>query len=131
MKATDPLSGQVFTKRVVNQRFSSRENQIRFNNQKANDKRRALNDYWKVLTHNRDILQRTLDNKAEQTVSRDFLIGAGYDFTFYTHSGINEKHRVVGVFEFGLIPLTGNRYKIIRFHNRLIWEVATFNPSKP
>lgn len=129
MKATDPLSGQVFTKRVVNQRFSSRENQIRFNNQKANDKRRALNDYWKVLTHNRNILQRTLDNKAEQIVSQDFLSGAGYDFNYFTHSGIKEQDKAVGLFDFGLQPLSGDRYKIFRFHNCPILDGISNNPQ--
>ncbi len=131
MKGRDALTGQEFTKKVTTQRFSSRENQIRFNNKKANEKRRALNDYWKVLTRNRDILHRTLGDKAERIVSRDFLIGAGYDFTFYTHSGLKEKDQVVGVFEYGLTPLSGNRFKIIRFRNRPVLDEATFNPSNP
>ena len=131
MTGKDPYSGQAFTKKSETQRFSSRENQIKYNNRKATERRRTLSDYWKVLTRNRDILHRTLGDKAERIVSRDFLIGAGFDFTFYTHSGLKEKDRVIGVFEFGLTPLTGDRYKIIRFRNRPVLDEEPLNPSKP
>ena len=131
MQAKDPFSGQTFTKKRDTQRFSSHENQVRYNNRKATERRRTLSDYWKVLTRNRDILQRTLGDKIERIVSRDFLIGAGFDFTFYTHSGLKEKDQVVGVFEYGLMSVSGNRYKIFLFKNRPVLEEATFNPSNP
>ncbi|TSA37707.1 MAG: hypothetical protein D4R64_05025 [Porphyromonadaceae bacterium] len=131
MTGKDPFSGQAFTKKSETQRFSSRENQIKYNNRKATERRRTLSDYWKVLTRNRDILNRTLGDKAEHTVSRDFLIGAGYDFMFFTHTGIQLADKVMGVFEYGLKPLSGDRYKVIRFRNRPVLDEATFNPSNP
>ncbi|TSA33350.1 MAG: hypothetical protein D4R64_14470 [Porphyromonadaceae bacterium] len=128
MKGRDALTGQEFIKKVTTQRFSSRENQVRYNNKKANDKRRALNGYWKVLTRNRDILHRKLGDKAEQNVSRDFLIGAGYDFNYLTHSSIKAEDKVMGIFKFGLQPLSDDRYKVFRFRNRPVLDAESLNP---
>lgn len=130
MKAIDALTGQTFTKKVATQRFSSRENQRIYNNRKSNERRKALKDYWRVLTHNRDILERTLSGKPERIVSKDFLIGAGYNFAFFTHSGIKEQDKAVGLFDFGLQPLSGDRYKIFHSGKASVSGVETINSSQ-
>ncbi|MFA5814263.1 MAG: hypothetical protein WC865_01395 [Bacteroidales bacterium] len=126
MTGKDPFSGQAFTKKSETQRFSNRENQIKYNNRKVTERRRTLSAYLKILNRNRETLQTVLGEKVERVVSRDFLDGTGYNIEYHTHSGLKDK--VVGVFEYGLTPLTGSRYKI--FRNRPVLDEETPNPTK-
>ena len=113
----DLLTQELFFKRRSNQKFASAQNRIRFNNIKAREKRLAKAPFEKVLDNNRTIMGKILGTKPEKTVSRDFLLGAGFSFDFFTyqreHSGINYS----GIYEFGIAKLSDGNYKIIKFNN--------------
>ena len=129
MKATDPLTGKPFTKKRVTQRFSNRRNQVRYNNMKATERRRILSRHLNILYRNREILLRLLGDKTERIVTRDFLVGAGYNLTYFTQTGNSGKNPVYGIFEFALIPLNGGQYKILRQHSSPQMDEITFNPT--
>lgn len=81
----DLLTGESFTPSRSDQRFATRENQIRYNNNKARQKRKAKAQIDKALDTNRNILKRLLGDKKDIIKSRDFLLGAGFHFGVTTH----------------------------------------------
>lgn len=77
----DPLTGEEFTPTRIDQRFSCRENQIKYNNKKQNDERKRLGGYILDLKSNEKILLKILNGKESAEVSKDFLLGAGFNFS--------------------------------------------------
>lgn len=84
-KAYDPFTNQEFIKSRSNQKYESRENQIKFNNEKARKKRMAMAAVNRTLENNRKILQRLLDENEYVKHSKEFMLGAGYNFQIFTH----------------------------------------------
>ena len=114
MKREDPLTGEVFYPRRENQKFASRENQIRYNNKKAEKKRKAKAEIDKYLDNNRSILKAILGNKNEVIKSKDFLLGAGFNFGCHTHSLRKDDKLLRCVYDYAFINHTDNSFKIVR-----------------
>ncbi|MBC5773137.1 hypothetical protein H8S95_03600 [Pontibacter sp. KCTC 32443] len=110
----DLLTGEEFTPGRRNQRFASRENQVRYNNLLAQQKRDAKRPLDRALDTNRTILKRLLGEAKSVTFSREYLMGAGYDFTAYTQIAQNEKASYWCVYEFALTPQQDSKLKISR-----------------
>lgn len=114
----DPVTGEIFIPKRINQRFAKRQNQIRYNNLKAARKRRAKASIDKPLDKNRTILSRLLGDKKEIIKSRDYLLGCGYNFSYFTHS-VRLKDTTnalaVCIYEFCLLTLDNNNYKIFKY----------------
>jgi hypothetical protein len=111
----DPLTQEEFVKRRNNQKFATSNNRIRFNNQKARQKRIMKGFVDKLLDQNRTILSRILGNRTERIVSKDYLLGAGFSFEFY--SFIKEVNGVnyFGIYEYGIAKTSDDKFKIIKF----------------
>jgi len=114
MKGKDPLTGQVFTKRMATQKFARPENQLLYNNQKATEQRRTLSPYLKILYRNRKILRGILGDKPQRVVTKDFLEGAGYAFRYQTHTLNQDNQQVFGVFEYGLVRLKSGEFQVLK-----------------
>ncbi|WP_299095348.1 hypothetical protein [uncultured Winogradskyella sp.] len=84
--AIDPLTGEEFVPKRSNQKFASRENQIRYNNLQAAKERQAKAKTRKILNSNRKALQKVLGPNDEIVRSLDFLKGAGLDLQYCTHT---------------------------------------------
>lgn len=113
----DPLTGEIFQPKRINQRFANRRNQVRYNNLKAARKRRQKAFVDKPLDKNRTILIRILGDKKEVARTRDYLLGAGYDFGRFTHSkrlSNSSSQLVTCVYEFCLLKIEDNQYKIFK-----------------
>lgn len=115
--ATDPLTGEVFYKQRSNQKFASRENQIRYNNKIAEEKRRIKASIDKKLDKNRTILKNILRNQTEVIKSIDFLHGAGFDFFIHTHNYIKGQQKFSCVYEFAFGIVEKGKIKIFRYGN--------------
>ncbi|MBT4339896.1 MAG: hypothetical protein HOD63_15000 [Bacteroidetes bacterium] len=113
----DPLTKQEFVPRHLNQRFESRKNQIKYNNLKARRKRAAKKKYDQPLDRNRNILIKILNGSNEAIKSKDWLLALGYNFNIYTHSSIHDGKIITCIYEFGLLKLDLDKYKIIRNGN--------------
>ena len=113
----DPLTQEEFVKRRSNQKFATSNNRIRFNNQKARQKRIMKGFVDKILDQNRKVLSRIIGDKTEIIVSKDFLLGAGFSFNYY--SFIKEISGVPysGIYEYGIAKMPDDRFKIIKFNN--------------
>ncbi|MFT7611098.1 MAG: hypothetical protein ACI9J3_000036 [Parvicellaceae bacterium] len=88
MKRKDPYSGEEFYPHRNNQKFASKENQIKFNNAKAQQKRDATATVNKWLNSNRNILKKLLGKKNSVSKSQDYLLGAGFHFHYFSNSAV-------------------------------------------
>lgn len=99
---TDPFTGNNFTPKRSNQLFETRENQIAFNNEKAKEKRNKKKKVDRTLDTNRNILISILAGKKEVSISKDYLMGAGFNFSYFSQSVKQENIHYQLVYEFGL-----------------------------
>ena len=113
--AKDLLTDEEFPKRRNNQKFASRQNQICYNNIKAQNKRNIKSLVDRPLDKNRTILQKLLDGKTETTKSRDFLLGAGFSFGYYSYHKNIGGTAYAGIYEFGIAKQENDQYHIIKF----------------
>lgn len=84
MKRIDPLTNEAFTPSRANMRFASKENRIKYYNNKANAFRYSAAFANKPLYTNLKILNELMVNKKEATFHKQFLIGKGFNFSFFT-----------------------------------------------
>ncbi len=101
----DLLTGELFTPSRSDQKFANRQNQIRYNNLKARQKRRAKAEIDRTLDTNRTILKKLLGTKKEVIKSRDFLLGAGFHFGISTHKIEKDNKLWSCIYEYALVPI--------------------------
>jgi len=114
----DPLTGQKFVTNRIDQRFANRKNQIKFNNRLAIRKRQSKAPYDKSLDLNRTILKKVLGKEKEIIKSKDYLEALNYNFhlsLYQTTIDKATKMTAKGIYEFLIIPLTDNQYKITTY----------------
>ncbi len=110
----DLLTGEPFTPTRSDQKFANRQNQIRYNNLKAREKRKAKGQIDRTLDTNRSILKKLLGNKKEVIKSRDYLLGAGFHFGISTHKIEREGKLLSCVYEYALILLKDDQLLITK-----------------
>jgi len=114
MQHTDPLTGETFIPHRTNQRFASRKNQVRFNNMNAAKKRKSKAQFDRILDKNRNILKAVLGNKKETSLSKEYLLGAGFHFGYLTHNVKNGDTIYNCIYDYCYTRLDKDRYKIIQ-----------------
>jgi hypothetical protein len=107
-KSIDPYSRESFLKRRSDQRFASKKTKNAFHNGRAKEQRDSIAFIQKPLMKNRNILNHLLGKKNEHEVSKDFLLGAGYDFRFFT--GTVRNRNAILIYEF---EITNHNSKIV------------------
>lgn len=114
---TDPYTGEVFIPSRANQVFATEENRIAFNNAKAKTLRERKAFVNKPLHANQRILSELLGGKAFVEVHRQFLLGKGFSLNTFTHYSEHQGKSYPSVYEFTIIPLGNDQFKIIRNHD--------------
>lgn len=114
--ATDPLTGQEFVPKRSNQKFASRENQIRYNNLKAKEIRKAKSKTRKILDTNIKVLQIVLGPFSEIVRSYDYLLGAGLNFGFNTHTMKIDGNTWTCIDDHAYALIDTNTFKIIKLN---------------
>lgn len=110
----DLLTGIPFTPTRSDQRFATRENQIRYNNIKARQKRRAKAEIDRALDTNRNILRKLLNDRKEVIKSYDYLSGAGFNFGISTHKIEREGKLLSCVYEYALMNIKDEQFLITK-----------------
>ena len=110
----DPLTGESFIPKRVNQRFASASNRKKFNNQQANALRKKRAIIYSPLNKTHHLLMKLMEGKNEAKFSKDFLKGYGVKLNLFNHIVIIEGAQHHAIFEFVLIFLDNNIVKIIR-----------------
>lgn len=112
--AIDPLTGEEFVPKRSNQKFATRENQIKFNNLKAAEERKAKARTRKILNSNRKVLKKVLGDKDEVKRSYDHLEGAGLDFGYNTHTITFGDVKWICVDDYAYTVIGENLFKIVK-----------------
>lgn len=106
-----PYTKKTFYGRA-NQIYLDRQAQQDFNNMKARKKRLAKSPVDKALDKNRNILILILSGQTEVVRTKDFLLGAGFDFKYFSRSTRMGDKACQVVYEFCVIHLNDDQYKI-------------------
>ena len=110
----DPYTGEVFTPLRSNQKFANRRNQIAFNNKIARDNRRIKSPILTVLNTNHKVLIKALGNKEFEIKSKDFLLGAGFNFSIFSRSIKTNDGIYQAIYDYALSAREGDVYKIVK-----------------
>ena len=110
----DPLTGEVFVPSRSNQLFASEENRIRFHNERAKTLRQQKAFIDRPLHVNQRILSEVLGDKESVEVHKQFLLGKGFSMSTFTHYQEHQGKPYPSVYEFTIIPLGTDQFKIIR-----------------
>jgi len=110
----DPYTGEVFTPLRSNQKFANRRNQIAFNNAIARKNRRVKSPILSVLNTNHRVLINTLGNKEFEIKSKDFLLGAGFNFSIFSRSIKTTDGIYQAIYDYALSAREGDVYKIVK-----------------
>jgi hypothetical protein len=108
----DPLTGNKFIPKRANQKYENRANQIQHNNLVAKEKNTLKSQIESCIIHNESILRKILQDKNEAIVSKDFLLGAGFNFSYHTQSVKIGKSTWICNFGHAYIEVARNKYKI-------------------
>lgn len=119
-KRQDPYTGEEFIPRRYNQKFANRKNQVDYNNSQARVNKQMVCSINKILEVNRKILKAYLDGSMSRgkdcvIIQKEMLLDGGFDFTYMTQSGIIEKEHVQLLYEYGLIFMKDDWFKIKKF----------------
>lgn len=113
MKRIDPLTNEAFTPSRANMRFASKENRIKYHNNKANELRHTASAVNKPLHTNLRILNELMVNKKEATFHKQFLIGKGVNFSYFTSYVVLEGKSNFAMYNYIIIKEL-NQIKIIK-----------------
>lgn len=108
----DPLTGETFIKTRSDKKFANTRNKSKSYYLKiAKPERLKMAPVQKPLLKNRKILNKILEGVQERIVSKDFLLGAGFNFGYYTGTATGGTVFLVYEYEFSIIE---NKAKIKR-----------------
>lgn len=110
----DPLTSEEFEPKRTNQKFANRANQIKYNNLIAKKKREVLKPHITALEKNRNIIKGILDSDKFNTVSKDYLLGAGFNFLYFTQSCRVGNKVFHCIFDYGICPKEGGNYELTK-----------------
>jgi hypothetical protein len=83
MKKQCPYSNEYFEQKRTNQRFASSKNRISYHNDRARAKRTIKGEIDYLINNNWNILLKLLLDKNKITRSKEFMLGAGFNFNYY------------------------------------------------
>ena len=85
MKQNDLLTNEPFFARRITQKFARAQNRIKYHNKKATKLRHSISYISKPLHQNLKILNRLLKDSEQCKYHREYMSGAGYDFSKITN----------------------------------------------
>lgn len=109
----DLLTLEDFQPRRLNQKFSCKENRVKYNNNKANKLRNHLKPINNPLLNNFRILKALLNDEKEKIFHRQFLLGRTYDFSKTTHLAKWGDKMHYALYDYILIQLDNEMVKVI------------------
>jgi hypothetical protein len=109
----DPLTGELFIPKKVTQKFKTRENQIKYNNELQSLRRQFLGPLLSPLLKTHRILSNAIGTKNTITLHKEWLKGAGADMTLFTHVETIDAKRFHAIFNF-TIAFDKENYRITK-----------------
>jgi len=81
----DPLTGEEFEPKRINQRFAKPANRIKYNNLKASKLRQERAFFDKPCQRSHSVFKSLYDPESDNIHHKQFLMGKGADFTAWNH----------------------------------------------
>ncbi len=109
---TDLFTGQKFIPKRKNQKFSTAQNRIAYNNNKAflDKESRAFID--KPLRQNHKILLNLLKAGETKSFSKEYLKGKGFSNNVFSHYEFYDNKNCISIYDFILIDINANNPNI-------------------
>lgn len=85
-----PYSGIEFKPKRSNQIFANSNCRIAYHNNRNNAKRKELAKLFKPIEKQYEILLKLLNGRNQVQVHKEYLRGAGFNFSLFTHVHYNE-----------------------------------------
>lgn len=85
-----PYSGIEFIPKRSNQIFANSDCRITYHNKRNNTRRKELAKLFKPIEKQYEILLKLLRGRKEVQVHKEYLRGAGFNFSLFTHVHYNE-----------------------------------------
>ena len=108
---TCPACNKSFPAKRLNHVYCSVKCRSLKNNRLAKIKVEETKALDKRLHNNRSILKKIYEKNIRE-VSRDYLMGAGFEFGLFTSSIVSQSERYILCFEFGMTELIKDKFKI-------------------
>ena len=103
-----------------NQIFCTKKCRSDFNNDRSYQIRKITSRYNKSLINNRHVLEKIHRDFGKKSVSKDFLEGAGYNFSMLTHSLEDSNQKVYNFcFDYALRKLKSNLFQVTRYEHNI------------
>lgn len=115
IRRVDPLTGEKFFAKRVNQKFARPENRIKFHNSQANELRKETSVIDKVIKRTHKLIRQLMGNKSEAEFSKDYLDGYGVNLDAFNHLVAIKGVNYPAVYEFVIIVVNDNLIKIIDY----------------
>jgi hypothetical protein len=111
-----PYSGIEFVPKRTNQVYAYAKYREDYNNKKNNEKRKVLNEFNKPLKKCFEILLNILNGQKEKIVHKEYLRGAGFNFSVFTHFHMDKdiKKACYALYHVHYYKLDDNYYKILK-----------------
>ncbi len=110
-----PFTKEPFVPKRSNQLFVNSSARIKFNNYIASVKRKEKSPIDKPLDKNRKIITQILGTSTVATKTKDFLLGAGFDFSIMTHARLLDNGgNLVCIYDVAYYKLPDGEYKLLR-----------------
>ena len=103
-----------FTLKRTDQIYCSPQCCTQTNNDLLRSRKAETKDLDTRLHINRNILKDIFLKRGLDEVTKDYLLGAGFDFGIYTGSMVKDSTLYTFCFEFGLAAFSQGKYKIVK-----------------
>lgn len=115
IRREDPLTGEKFFAKRVNQKFATPANRIKFHNSQANELRKETSVINNAIIKTHRLYKILMGDKMEAVFPYEFLKGYGINLSVFNHLvKINgAKHQAIH--EFVIILIDENSVKIINY----------------
>lgn len=100
---TDPHTKESFKPNRSNQKFACASNRINFHNSIARKKRMVTRKIDYAINKNWNILLKQLESKDKTIRTKEFLLGAGFDFRYYQRAFESDKGVILAIYNCGFI----------------------------
>lgn len=112
-----PQCNKTFIPSRRNQKFCNHEGykcRNAFNNEKAYRHKAGMMEVEKRLKKNRDILKALFEHAGNREYSKDYLLGAGFNFALSTSQKTIQDQRAFYSYDYGIIELQNSKYKPVK-----------------
>ncbi len=100
----------------IDKRFCGEGCKNTYNNNQKRMEREEIKKIDLALKNNRRILKKILEGKQEETISKEALYKAGFDFDYHSHfiTSKIKNHQYIFCYNYGYRQVEGEKIKVVK-----------------